>query len=415
MKAGATGSDEAENDPQVLAATTMLNPVKAAFLSDAWWRRGGGATLQLAKDHGWRADADANEEDGFWIGRDWDGRSDIDLGGETLAATTVWAIIEELRRGIASRSVAVARPPDHTSIRVCSATPYNLSTLVLDVDLGDFILPVSVDGDLLVRHPGITTAEIISGMVEAVLRTHAMRSQIAGMEMQLRSAFEELSVASEILPLWLRMYPWRFNATHVAPLSEVRDMTVLMLDENLRPEMRSYAVGRVEHIVRYLTFYGEGQRRRAAMRSKLDAAGSAGFATDVALGLMRARGMDPVEVLTRLQRSGPAQRLEGIVNLAGATRERLSLFEGVVDADLAFPGGDYESGRLTLDGDYPRTLAASAKGRQLSDFVDHPAFRAAGIPISQARALRGRLRLYHKVRTSPIEDLGWDRSHISDA
>lgn len=87
------------------------------------------------------------------------------------------------------------------------------------------------------------------------------------------------------------------------------------------------------------------------------------------------------------------------------TRERLTLVEGVDDAAIDFRGGDYASGKLTLVGDWPKTLAMAAKGRALTAFVDHPAFAAVGVPIRMARVLSGRLRLYHHIQLRPIEEV----------
>lgn len=75
-----------------------------------------------------------------------------------------------------------------------------------------------------------------------------------------------------------------------------------MLDEDLNLVTNGYRlVSSVEELNRYLGFHGDFQRRRAAMRAKLDAIGSAAFVTDVAAGLIVARGLDPTEVLARLR------------------------------------------------------------------------------------------------------------------
>ncbi|RYY26115.1 MAG: hypothetical protein EOP62_11595 [Sphingomonadales bacterium] len=366
------------------------------------WRLGATATLGAARKHHWRATKDNGGAP--WIGRDWNGRSDIKLGSKAVAADAVTSLVEELRIGIGAQNVRVAKLPDHKSVRTCSNGGPRPPSLVVDVDFGEFVLPVGFNGDLLINRPDITFAEIEAGMMKLVAETHAERHQVAALELELRSAFLEQTMLAGVIPLWLRMIPWQFYTRYQGPRSDLREMAVLMLDEDLRPVIRIRLTRTVADIQLYLGFHGEVQRRRSAMRSKLDAACSGGFVSEVALGLIKARGMDPIDVLNRLWAARLDQDHDGIVHRTATTRETLTLVEGVVEATIAFDGGCYTSGKLTLDGDYPRTLAMSAKRRPLTAFVDHPAFRVAGVTIRQARALRGRLRLYHTVRTMPMEE-----------
>lgn len=375
----------------------------------SWWRLGATATLRVAKERGWSADADNGGAP--WIGRQWNGRSNIKLGSEAVPAQTVAGIIEHLRHGIASLNVQVARLPDSRSVRHCSFSGPWLSTIVIDVDFGEFILPVSITENLLVKHPRITAAEVGSGMMDIIMTADAVRSQVGALDLELRNAVVEQSILAGVTPLWFRMFPWHFNVRYEAPLSDTRELMVLMLDEDLRPIISDLRLCRsAPDITYYLRFHGEMQRRRSAMRSKLDAAGSAAFVTEVARGLIDVRGMDPVDVLDRLRTSRLAQDRDGILLCTETTRERLTLVEGLIDAAIDFEGGNYRSGKLTLQGDFPETFAIAAKGRPLTAFVDHPAFRAARVKIKYARALRGRLRLYHTVRSSPVEEVALARA-----
>lgn len=163
-------------------------------------------------------------------------------------------------------------------------------------------------------------------------------------------------------------------------------------------------VSSVAQLEQYLEFHGEYQRRRATTRARLDAIGSAALVTDVAAGLFASRGLDPLATLAALRAARAQGDHGGIVIRTDTTRERLTLVEGIVEVAFDFEGGDYASGKLTLNGEYPKTLAMAAKGRAMAAFVDHPAFRAAGVTVRQARALRGRLRLYHRVQLGPIEE-----------
>lgn len=375
---------------------------KAVPLRDDWWRHGADATLLVARNLSWRARTYRDGAD--MIGRGWDGRSDIKVGNKTVTADTVGAVVEELRWGIAARDVSLATLPDQKSVRVCDVFGGGWGTLVIDVDFGEFILPLSVDYLHLAKHPDITAAEIGAEMADLVLNTHTVRDKVSALELQLRGAFEEQSSLAGVVPLWFRMRPRRLGFPPATPQSEVRELVVIKLDEDLRPTMGYRPTRSLGDIQSYLQFDRTIQVRRATNRSRLEAAGSAGLISEVALALVEARGMDSGEVFSSLR----AARLKGnrnrIVHHTATTREALTLVDGVVDANIKFEGGNYAPGKLTLDGDYPRTMAIGAKGRPLAAVVDHPAFKGAGITIWYARALPGKLRLYHHVRSITIEE-----------
>lgn len=388
-----------------MAVRSILLPDPSAPpLRPNWWRLGAAATLRFAEHRGWRPTTDNGGAP--WIGREWNGRSNIRLGSEIVASQTVEAVLAHLRRGIAAHRVRVARLPDRASVRCCWFCGPRLATIVIDVDFGEFILPVSITESLVARHSDLTAEEVAVGMIDIIVTADAVREQIGALDLDLRNAVVEQSMVAAVTPLWLRMPAWHFNRRYEAPLTDARELTVLMLDQNLRPVISGLRSSRtVAGFTHFLGFHGKMQRRRAVMRAKLDAAGSAGFVTDVARGLIEARGMDPIDVLTRLRASCSESDHEGISHRTDTTFERLTFTEGLIEATIVFAGGNYRSGKLTLNGNFPATLAMAAKGRPLTAFVDHPAFRAAGVTIGYGRALRGRLRLYHKVRSLPVEEV----------
>lgn len=420
----ATECNQADRRTVMAKITTKPMPGAVTSPHPSWWRLGSTATRRVARSHGWRATAENGSA--RWIGHEWSGRSDIRLGRsdyypglsddepryEVVSAETASHIVEILRAGITVRNIPVARLPDHRSVRRDGWDPYKCSTLVFDIDFGEFILPVGMSADVLSSHPHLTSLDVAAGMIDAITRAHADRDQHAAREIELRCAFEEQARLASVTPLWFRLMPWTFNPQYVAPFGTTYEMIALMLDQDLRPILGQRLTNSDTDIERYLGFHGEMQRRRAANRSKLEALGSAGFVTDVAFGLMQARGMEPREVLNYLRVSRLAGDHAGVLYQTATTRETLTLVEGVLDATIKFDGGDYADGKLTLEGDYPKTLAMAAKRRPMTAFVDHPAFRLAGTTIRQARSLKGRLRLYHTVQRFPVENASRARAGV---
>jgi len=56
-----------------------------------------------------------------------------------------------------------------------------------------------------------------------------------------------------------------------------------------------------------------------------------------------------------------------------------------------------------LRGDYPVSVANQAEGKQLGEFVEHPAFACDDLVIIKAEVREGSLELYHAARNVPIE------------
>lgn len=400
-------ADNATTEIDAMPGALALDPArrclsKTAPLRDNRWRRGANATLQVARNQGWRGRADRYGASS--IGRDWDGRSDIRFATVTMPAKTVADIVEELRQGIAARGVPLATLPTQKSVRVCDRSVPGWGALVIDVDFDEFISPVSVDDHCLAKNPDMTAAEIGATMADLVSKIHAVRNRTAAHELLLRRAFEEQSKLAGVVPLWLRISPTSFGWPFSMPQIEAREMVILKLDEDLRPIMDNDFASTATDIQRYLQPLGKIQARRAANLARLEAARSAGLISEVALALVEARGMDPGEVFSSLRAARLKGDRKGIVHQNGTTRETLTLVDGVVDANFKFKGGNYAPGKLTLDGDFPETPVISAKGRPLAAYVDHPAFKGAGITIWYARILLGKLRLYHHVRSITIEE-----------
>ena len=136
--------------------TTDRVSVGPSYLHPAWWRLGATASLRAAKNRGW--DADAEDNDAPWIGQDWDGHSNIKLTLEdkhvwdsrakpryqTVTAKAATHILEILTAGIVTGNVQVATLPDHNSVTCNRYERFQSSTLVINIDFGEFILPLEM-------------------------------------------------------------------------------------------------------------------------------------------------------------------------------------------------------------------------------------------------------------------------------
>jgi hypothetical protein len=309
-----------------------------------------------------------------------------------------------LRQSIREKGIAVSRLPDSSSVRrCCPHGGYGPALLVVDIDFGEFILPVGFDGDFRSRSHSTTSKDVAAGMMELIAEAHSIRRQLADQARAMRIALDEATrLASGIVPVWLRMRPWPVvQSYHDAP-RQTYELVALTLDEDIQQEANgTYRVSTAQGVHRYIRSF-KAQRRRAATRAKLKALGSAGLISDVALALIHLRGFKPREVMTYLKVSRLAKRSDGIVHLTQSTRETLTLVEGVVQARIDFAGGHYSSGKLTLLGDFPATVTIAAKNKLLSAFVDHPALKASGAKVTDARSRRGELNLRHRVREEPL-------------
>ena len=278
--------------------------------------------------------------------------------------------------------------------------------LIVDIDLGDFVLPLGIDERSLRREGSDWCTATASRMAEHVRMADGKRRQIVAREMRLRQAVEETAAAigDGVAPLWLRMdaIPVLEDPGHIAFRHYV--MLLVTLNDCMRwSPVGTERIGTVKDVRDHRSWYAKTQRLRAAALSALSANGSEGSISEVALALINERGLDAVTTFRQAVQARLADRRGAVEFERNGKPERLYYVDGALQATLGFEGGHYYIGSLTLWGDWPEQLAIGARGRPLAAFVDHPALASTGVRVAKATLRRGALDLDHVIRLIPVE------------
>ncbi|KQT33674.1 hypothetical protein ASG29_06590 [Sphingomonas sp. Leaf412] len=346
-----------------------------------------------------------------WVGNAWDGRSDIRVGSEDertvmLSAPEITQLLGELHRGILALRIAGVAPPMPDSVRTCCLSTADQIALVIDFDFGDFILPLCVDHRRYWVTEKPTVDEIAGGMLDILAHADRVRGRIAKREAGLRRALEETAakIGRGTAPLWLRMEP----LPHYGRPKDIAELRYVMLMVALNRGLVWAPTGdeRIRTVREIRSHYGyhhREHRSRATALANLQSAGSQGLISEVALAIVRERGLDPREVLRQAVAAGAEDFRGGVQFDRNGKRETLHYQDGVLVALLEFEGGVYSDNALSLWGSYPETLALGATGRKLSDFVDHPAFVSAELVATGAESRQGALDIFHDGKPIPVE------------
>jgi hypothetical protein len=371
-----------------------------------------------------------------WIGRPWDGTSDITLGEEpwdgrsdTDFSEPFWEPTDDSTWMIASGAdlallvteicrLLVELPtlgvtfPDHTNVRACLiGPPGDISDptsagLTIDFDFGDFVFPLSIRDWQLRSDISPSLPQVAALMVRKLIHAAKHRKRILRRELLMRDAFETIvaEIGGGAAPLWLRLEPMRFDAVDddLTRLPYVAFYIGLDRHQIWAP----HGVEEVKTVAELTKRYhgtAAGHRRRVARLAEMRASGSAGWISDIALGLIREHGLHPGDVYR--QERDAALHLRKRTNFGDGGRfEILLCFDGLLQPYLHFESGEYEHGKLILRGVFPATLASAAVGRPLAAFVDHPAFISSRAVVDRAEWQEDRLILYHTPELVTVEE-----------
>ncbi|WP_419809185.1 hypothetical protein [Sphingomonas sp.] len=371
-----------------------------------------------------------------WIGRPWDGVSDIAIGeqpwdGErdSSEAEPLWngvfpeadyvvpaadaaLLVGELRRQIGELPLLGIALPDHRNVRACLAGPEGSiseptpGTLTIDFDLGDMVLPLCIEYWQLRPDTATPMPAVARLMMRKLIHAARHRKRLLRRELRMRTAFEDIigEIGDGAAPLWLRLEPLRFDdaddlLTHLPYVA-------LDISLDLHQVWAPSGVERVKTIAKLQKMHAwrpTAHRRAVARLAEMHTSGSIGWITDVALALIEARGLNPAEVFRQERDAslhGGRSSHWGVVDHFGG----LFCNHGILSPYFRFDGGDYNDGTLTIYGNFPHTLAAGAAGRPLAAFADHPAFVASGATVARAEELDGRLAVVHEPRLIPVEE-----------
>lgn len=344
-----------------------------------------------------------------WIGEAWDGVSDIAVGQATVTADDATLLLEALARGIRRLKLPGVAAPDAGSVRTCLFAVGGRQTLAIDVDMGDFVLPLGVDEWALADAREQPIASVADRMVGHVAHAARLGGRIHARELRLRRALEETAAAigDGVAPLWLRMDPVALQADPKDLPYQQYVMLVLLLNDCLKwSPVGSERISTVKDVRGHAGWFVRQQRRRAAALAEMQARRSVGWISEVALALIEGQGLDPRAVFDQAVAARLADFRGGVQFLRNGRRETLYHVDGALQATFEFEGGHYHIGQLTLWGDWPEQLAIGAKGRPLAAYVDHPALHSTGVTVTKGSIRRQAMDLDHRIRLIPIEDAG---------
>jgi len=343
-----------------------------------------------------------------WVGEAWDGSSDVIIGerswGREMKAADIVSLLRKLRSGIGTLGNELIVPPEISNVRICRIA--SNSVLVVDFDLVDFILPIAIDGSRAIGKRGFSISAIAAQMVEFVKGADAIRPAIVDREAGMRRALEETTaeIGHAAAPLWMRLghVSYYDDPKHLPEMGYVLLLTII--NENLVwAPTGSERIHTVQEVHDHREYYALDHAERAAILSDRHATNSCGAISQTALAFIANKGLDAGETFDAVVALAMAQRGGGLHFERGKTAETLYHHNGVVLISLNFPGGSYYRDCLTLRGDYPLSVANQAEGKQLGEFVEHPAFACDDLVIIKAEVREGSLELYHAARNVPIE------------
>lgn len=375
-----------------------------------WWR------LQAERIRNWVSDLPTSATMEMisrteWIGDPWDASSNVSVGNpsypEVVSAKDLASLLAKLRRGIRSMGVDGIVPPDQSSVRValCSNTR---SAVIIDVDFGDFILPISIDGVGWRNRRKPSLKEIAEGMLGILEGAIAIRSRLAQRDAGMRRAFEQTMtrIGEGAAPLWMRLAPVpHYEDASCLPYMQYVMLMVTLNDSLIWAPSGTERVHTVKDVRDYYGYMFREHRARAATIRDLEMRGSAGSVSEVALALIEEHGLNPVKVFQDAVAAAMADIRAGVSFDRSGRTETLYYRDGVVFAAFGFEGGHFYRDTLTLWGDYPETVVEGLKGRRLADIVDHPALVASGAAVSESSSRQAALDLRATCRNIAVEEL----------
>ncbi|RUN76513.1 hypothetical protein EJC47_11115 [Sphingomonas sp. TF3] len=348
-----------------------------------------------------------------WIGEAWDGKSDIQVGSSAVLGSEVASLLRKLRRGIKAARLDVVGQPDSTSIRQCYGATRSALMLVVDIDLGDVVLPLGIWEWQLRDSERPSISKIADNMLSIIGHALSMRDRLIQREFRLRKALQETvaKIGTGVAPLWLRMNPFPINENPKYLIASPYLMCIISLNDCLEwTPTGDEQITTVRDIRKQYRWLARYHRPRAQTLDRLVATGSQGSIDELSLAIIAAQGLNPGDVFRLAHQEALTDR-RGSVQFHrpdrpqdASHRDQLYYRDGRLKIIIGFDGGVYTSDVLSVWGDFPETVAHAARGKRLDQFVDHAAFRETGIVVKVAETRQGALDLNHRLRSISIEE-----------
>ncbi|MXP25799.1 hypothetical protein GRI39_07060 [Altererythrobacter indicus] len=338
------------------------------------------------------------------IGRVWNGASSLSFGIARLKAGEMSALLCHLTEKLEALGDDGIALPTRNSVRLVEAHVTNDELLIVDFTIDGVCIPIAFP-DHLFHERGRDWKECLSvRYLEHVDAARKHRKELSKRDIAMRSSFAALvrNIGHDCRGAWLRMSPISCLST-IGFDRDPYDHALVIWDEKLDEKLEGYTVWNARELRSLAPIYRNDQRRLFKRRSKTREASALGMVDTVTEALLQALGRQAEGVWAECVEKMRRGEEIGFSHLGRNGAEYLFEFrQGVLSCSIRFNGGIYTAGRLQLNSELNETLYASAKGRLLSDFVDHPAFRQSKVKISKVSRYQGATELHHQIRTKLI-------------
>lgn len=384
-------------------------------LSQHWWQRSAEEVIRIGLGRGVSPYKLCSI-----VGEIWNGRSKIRSEGHLIDASRLALYRRGVIKGIQDLGERIKVAANQTSLRtytfdnsfdgraLCvysfgsAGAERDVETIVLDLDFGNFVLPLAMSGDFF--DGSIPLRDLVEQVISWIEEVDQKRTEIGSVALHLYNQFENLASESDggLYPLRVHIKPKMCYKYDGWPDEVDFELIGLRLNTQLDWDIFCEDVLHGENFELGSDFAAVC-RRRIRIKTYLEQTRSAGLVSDLALAVASDLGADVSELLAEAKRVNEIYRPKRALH--DDEPPTFYLEEGVLHSRWYTPQLEYSNGLVRVSGDYPIALAVAAQGRLLADLVDYEPFRQAGAAVSRAEARNGALELMTDVWALPVEDV----------
>jgi hypothetical protein len=280
--------------------------------------------------------------------------------------------------------------PTASDVRLCEDRVSDEPQLVIDFDMGGFVLPVALEGRLLTSPQILASMDAVEWVMAMVeYEGRKCRVEETKREAEFAQAFDEAvtSVGGGCVPMWLRLMPVAYDSINFYTTPYY--FCVQTLDDRLDADEHSGEAETPQELKAAILAIREVHQTRWRTLQQITARGSKFAIHPVAAHLIRAGRDEPSAIAPLCRHLGRQDPRNCRIALSNGTGV-LSFHGGVLSADFTGDGWRYDDGLLVVERTFPDTVLTALAGRLLCDVVDHPAFTATGIRVRSAIIQEGR-------------------------
>jgi hypothetical protein len=285
----------------------MLNPIRGR---KEWW------ALTLSDIAPWLDTLSTQAKKGSsilldWIGKGWDGMSDVVLEGYgerelVLPASMLQQLLAELGEALSSEPGMTRQQLGPECVRIVRPTASSKNELCIDIDVGGVIVPISISDEDIADDKcdiKVHSIEQIIRIVQFLLQRH---DKLVAREAKFRQAMEDMTakLGAGVSPLWLRRkaVPISYDnkQCEIVPFA----MMFVKLGGNLHWTLDGEAFVRdTKTISAHAQYHKQSQADRKNAAERLALTGAYAIVTNIALELMQDMGLDCLDTIDKVYKS----------------------------------------------------------------------------------------------------------------